>query len=220
MRYYKSMKKIITAILVLSILFSFSISAQDPGFILSGESLVANRGDTIAVKFCFNNNPGVSIISLNLDYDDDTLELTEIEGNSLMPGNFSGNTDEHFIFWCNYTGDVVYNGVAFTAFFFVKDNAHVGETTVSVSPAYCGGSILNNNYEDITLEIIDASIKIAANYLTGDINCDGDINSNDMLNLISILLERSSETENCDITGDGNIDVIDLIALKKILINS
>lgn len=200
-------------------MLSFPVCAQENDFTITGESLSANQGDEIQVKFSFENNPGVSIISLNLEYDFDALELVEIEGNPLMPGNFSGNTDENFIFWCNYTGDVAYNGVAFTAYFNVKDYAPTGDTVVTVTPAYTSGSILNNNYEDIYPKVTDSVITISGNFQAGDVDCNGIINTNDAIKLISILLDESPQTENCNVNNDDNVDIIDLIALKKILIS-
>ena len=218
MKYCNTYKTAIVIILSLSMLFCSSVCAEEP-FTISGENISAKPGDTISVKFTFKSNPGVSIISLNLEYDSDALELTEIEGNPLMNGSFNGNTDENFIFWCNYTGDIVYNGVAFTAFFVVKDDAPAGQTTVTVSPADESGSILNNNWEDIIPEILDGTVNIEGGLVIGDVNIDGKVDSYDILTIISILLDETTSTENSDVNCDGKFDITDLVALKKLLIS-
>ena len=219
MKYTDIVKKTLAALLSLLLLLNFAVYAEEPGFSISGESKNARQGDSISVRFSFADNPCVSIISLDLVYDADMLELTEIEGNPLMNGTFNGNVDESFIFWCNYTGDVSYNGVAFTAYFDVKDEALIGETTVTVSPAYSAGSILNNNGDDILPQISPAVISVAGLYPLGDINTDGVVDSFDMRDLILIILEELPSSEDTDVTKDGKTDIVDLVALKKILIN-
>ena len=57
-------------------------------------------------------------------------------------------------------------------------------------------------------------------YVFGDINGDNNVDSDDLSNLILILLEKAPLTENCDVTGDFKVNIIDLVALKKVLINS
>ena len=56
-------------------------------------------------------------------------------------------------------------------------------------------------------------------YPLGDINTDGVVDSFDMRDLILIILEELPSSEDTDVTKDGKTDIVDLVALKKILIN-
>jgi len=66
------------------------------------------------------------------------------------------------------------------------------------------------------------SITIGDSALIGDVNCDGNVKSNDLLLLKKYLLGLSDVTEqglkNADINHDGNVKSNDLLMLKKFLL--
>lgn len=55
--------------------------------------------------------------------------------------------------------------------------------------------------------------------IPGDVNYDERITSNDVVELISIILGRLPPAEAADVTQDDKVDVVDLVRLKKILID-
>ena len=55
--------------------------------------------------------------------------------------------------------------------------------------------------------------------VSGDINEDYTTNANDLVSLITSLLEMDITSDFADVNIDGNIDVIDLVILKKIIAN-
>lgn len=55
--------------------------------------------------------------------------------------------------------------------------------------------------------------------LAGDLDDDGAINATDLTVHKKVLLEISEETDLCDVNGDGNIDILDLVRLKKLTVN-
>lgn len=58
-----------------------------------------------------------------------------------------------------------------------------------------------------------------------DINGDGELNSEDMVILKSVLLVDTEEFDadtiaNCDVNIDGELNILDLIRLKKLIANA
>lgn len=208
-------------VLILVICFPLSVYAEDAEFSIKAEETTAKQGETVAVKFSIQNNPGISLFTFGIDYDKTKLTLKEINGNSLMGGSFSTNVEEDFILWMNYNGDSQFNGAVFTAIFEVAENAVIGETKVSILLPYQGGDILNYNGDEIDIQIIPGIINIQKLDLYGDTNNDGEINLLDLINLRTILslIDISYEDNiGCDLNTDGKIDVIDLVRMKKCLV--
>ena len=66
----------------------------------------------------------------------------------------------------------------------------------------------------------DISIKNIGLYSLGDVDFSGDINANDLVSLRKELLGvNDGSVEFADVNNDGRTDIIDLIRLKKSLVN-
>ena len=56
----------------------------------------------------------------------------------------------------------------------------------------------------------------------GDCNFDGDVNAADLVTLSNFLLGKKTAavitTESSDLNGDGAVDIFDMVALRKLLI--
>jgi len=55
---------------------------------------------------------------------------------------------------------------------------------------------------------------------SGDINSDGDVNVIDVVQLVSIILDETSNVEGSDLNSDGLINVIDVVALINIILTT
>lgn len=216
------MKKYI--ILFLVIIFigcsPLSVVAQENEFIIKTENVTALQGDTVAVKFSFENNPGISLFTFCIGYDKTALTLKEINGNSLMGGSFISNIDEDFILWMSNSDDSTFNGTAFTAIFEVNNNIDINKTEVSILLPNDDSNILNYNGDDIDIQIISGYVDIGNSLISGDINDDKIVNSLDLISLRTILLSNDidySDNIICDLNEDTKIDIKDLIRLKRFL---
>lgn len=215
------MKRIIATILSLLLVFSSltTVFAESEPFTISGQSVSAKAGETVSVKFSIQNNPGISICSLELVYDPTVLELQEINGNPLLDGNFFGNVAQNFVLWANYSGDTNYNGVMFTAVFSVKEGARFGLTDVSVRLPDESDSILNNKYESLLPNLVSGGVFIDGTSLFGDVNRDNNVDAADVVCIASMILGKTETSSIADLNSDGFVNVIDMVVLKKNLAN-
>ena len=214
------MRKLLKTILVLLLSFNICISvvyADDTKLYVAGEEVSANAGETVQVKFRFENNPGVAMVAFDISYDETALTLTNLNGNSLVGGMFTEAADQNYISWMSLGGNSTYTGVFFTATFKVSETAVAGEYEVSLTESY-DDSILNSNYETITATYTFGSI-VVGNSLTEDITGDGVWDASDFVVLKKVVLGVDTVTDKayCDLNGDGNVGAADLVYLKKML---
>ena len=91
------------------------------------------------------------------------------------------------------------------------DYALKGHTALGIGvefPAFSDNTDYKVYIDDITVRI----------WQTGDVSCDGKIDSDDLALLREVLLGVYDEKEyNCDINNDGIVDIRDLITLKTLL---
>ena len=70
---------------------------------------------------------------------------------------------------------------------------------------------------------IDFPVSLSVNdeeLLLGDVNQDGDINVLDIVSLVSVVLDDSSEyIEAGDMNQDGQLDVLDIVSFVQIILN-
>lgn len=146
------MKKLLSTILVLALMFSvltITASADGAGSVEMKPSVTeASAGDTVTVKLNVISNPGVMFFTYTPEYDTTRLELKEMKpaGSNWTVGKkavWSGDNDETFI------GDIL------TLTFTVKDDAEVGTASI-------GGKIdaVNYNEDDVIFTVTSAEITI------------------------------------------------------------
>lgn len=194
-----------------------SAMANESEFVIKAEEVTASIGETVAVKFMFQNNPGISLFTLGINYDKTKLALKEINGNSLMGGNFISNVEEDFLLWMSSSEDSTFNGTAFTAVFEVLNSAPIGKTEVSVSLPNEDGNILNFNYDDVHFEILAGHIDIIKTLLCGDADDDGVIDLKDITLVAKYFagwdVEVNELAIDCDKNGKRNL--YDLVRLAQ-----
>ncbi|MBR4073514.1 MAG: dockerin type I repeat-containing protein, partial [Clostridia bacterium] len=102
----------------------------------------------------------------------------------------------------------------------IKVNYSDGSSTVidegyrvSVDEGLAGsGKVVNINYAGHT-----ASFKttVSGEKVYGDANLDGIVDIDDLVAFKKVLLGAESENDNCDVNGDGNVNILDFIRMKK-----
>ena len=213
------MKKylVLFLVLILAIISPLSALAEESLFAIKAEEVSANRGDTVSIKFTLSNNPGISLLTLGIDYDKTKLQLKEINGNSLMGGTFMDNVNEDYLLWMSSSADSTFNGTVFTAVFEVLKTAETGKTNVSVSLPYEDSNILNYNGDDIQISIASGCVDIKGSLLSGDVNADNVVDLQDVTVLAQYLAgwKVTVNKSVIDIDGNGVVNLKDLVLLVQ-----
>ena len=107
-------------------------AAGGDGEIVFGEGR-ARAGETVSVDIFIENNPGVAVLSVTLDYDTSALALIEVENGTIF-SNLDAARNLFFSSDINRTGD----GALATLTFEVNEDAEAKDYTVSavVNEAY------------------------------------------------------------------------------------
>ncbi len=149
------MKKVLSLLIVLSMLFALSAAAHaanEPTISVGSAEGVA--GDTVSIPVSFLGNPGICSYSLTVSYDSTVLRLDGITPNDEVGGNFAFTKKA---VWYN-SKDVTFSGTFLTLEFTILDGAEDGDTTVSVS--YNSGDICNYNEDDVNFTVTPGKITV------------------------------------------------------------
>ncbi|MBR7132845.1 MAG: hypothetical protein IKD04_04880 [Clostridia bacterium] len=170
-------------------------------------------GQTVELEVSLQNNPGIASFALDVGYDATKLIYN---GATVNESFSSAAVNENFIFWYDWA-DSYYNGVVFTLSFTVKDAVLSGRTQISVNYDNETGGIINFGEENVDFAISSGYIDILSEI--GDPNNDKKINSEDLVVLNQILfgniLADDVLTAVCDVKPDMEINILDLIRLKR-----
>ena len=101
-----------------------------------------------------------------------------------------------------------------TLTFKVLDTAVPGDAYISL--LYDEGDISNIDEEDVNFKIVNGKITVK-DYLPGDINGDGNVNTKDLTRLLKYINHEDVDcTEKAlDVNGDGKVNTKDLTRLLK-----
>jgi hypothetical protein len=177
-------------------------------------------GDTVIVKISLANNPGISSMKLVLSFDENALQLTNIEYNSEIGGQSqqpqtkaSPVTLNWFNGAANTNGDFVFATLTFK----VADTVTAGES-YTISVAYDQDDLFNIDYEDVIVNVSNGVITVI-NHIPGDVNGDGKVNNKDLSLLFQYLSGWDVKVEESalDVNGDGKVNNKDLSLLFQYL---
>ena len=158
-------KTLVILALCLCLLLSWQVSAlatAEPTVSLSEAS--ANRGDEVTINVNLADNPGVTVMQLEISYDDTNLTLIGMEDKDKL-GTLMSDT-EHFaqpytLYWSNTLSktNFTFNGTVAQLKFKVKDNAELKKYDVTVSCA--DGGILNAGMQNVHFATQNGAITVA-----------------------------------------------------------
>jgi len=174
-------------------------------------------GKTVSVTVSLENNPGIAIASITLDYDKTALTLKEVENGEIFDTLDWGRN----LLWsadANCEG----NGVLATLTFEVNENAEAKDYTISarVNEAY------NEDSEKVDILISDGKIT-TYKFIYGDANDDDVISALDVLLLRKYVANYDYTTGistvsvglGADANGDGNVTALDVLLMRKYMAN-
>ncbi|MBE6696690.1 MAG: hypothetical protein E7587_09610 [Ruminococcaceae bacterium] len=174
-------------------------------------------GKTVSVTVSLENNPGIAIASITLNYDKTVLTLKEVENGEIFDTldtgvNLLWSADE------NCEG----NGVLATLTFEVNENAEAKDYTISavVNEAY------NEDSEKVDILVSDGKIT-TYKFIYGDANDDDVISALDVLLLRKYVANYDYTTGistvsvglGADANGDGNVTALDVLLMRKYMAN-
>lgn len=214
-------------IFVLSIISSFTTfgvtekstsETKLPEFIVSSNKVVA--GKTFNVEISLKNNPGITALQLNVNYDEEVLTLKAIEHCSLF-SNLSTCSEKYSspfkISWFSQKSlDENNNGTLAILSFQVKKSAKIGDTKISLT--YDEDNVFDSKFNNVKFNTVDSTVSIL-DCLPGDVNRDDTINMKDIVLLQKYLNKQEVEidTKASDVYYDNTLNMKDVVLLQKYL---
>lgn len=147
------MKKAVSIILILLVLLSFTLvsKAATENRIYSPD-VRAERGSTVEIPLCIENNSGFMGFDIIVEYSSDILTPVSVSKSSLLTGMFDDSieTSDPGSFHVIYTGseNIISDGQLFTVKFNVSESAFA-DTAVSLS--YSQEDTFDESFNDVIL---------------------------------------------------------------------
>ena len=186
-------------------------------------------GEKVRVPVILENNPGFADLSIEIDYDSAVVELTDVQPNNEVGGNFTPAQNytvrPYVLNWVNDENNNLFNGVLAILTFTIKQDATLGSYPITVD--YYRGITGNNidgedvNYDKdwnrVPLNYISGKLIVCA-YTPGDINGDGEVDINDAICLLKYVAGWKLDgvvIEAPDVNGDGRVNTKDAIQILR-----
>ncbi len=178
------------------------------------ESKTSRVGETITINVAVENNPGFSTASVKFVYDETRLQLTGAELSSEFATGANVSYDNLPYLTFVKSNDINSDVNMVTLTFKIVDDAEPGDAYVSLE--YSEGDISDSKEKDVNFNVIDGNISIV-NYIPGDINDDGKVNTKDLTRLLKYINHEDVECNELalDVNGDGKVNTKDLTRLLK-----
>lgn len=154
---------IVTAVLLLCL--SIGAGATEAPMII-GSNAIGTIGGYVDVTIGLDNNPGITVMSLTIEYDEAVLQLEEVLDAGVLGVNFHKDNmvSPYLLSWANDTAEenFVVNGTIATLRFWVKDTAYVGNTyDIAISYDYENYDIYDKDLIRVHFDTTNANISIA-----------------------------------------------------------
>ena len=185
---------------------------------LEVSSKTAVKGSEISIPVVITSNPGINTMKVTLDYDKTALELTAVENGDVFSEleEVYLASEKPIIINTNALTNTDAVGTAFTLKFKVKENAALGEYSLTLT--HDPEDVFNLDEVSIPLTVTNGKITVT-DLLPGDANGDGTVNMKDSLLLRKHLAGWPVEAEvsALDVNGDDVVNMKDALHLRKYL---
>ncbi len=179
---------------------------------LTLETVSAQPGETVEVQFKIQNAPKLKSFSITgLTYDTSKLQfgkaVCNVEGVAISQVLPNGNA----VVALNSNTDI--NGLIFTYTFTIKED--VEDCSIPISCTFAAKEKPEGGIEQaVPFSVVPGEV-VVKNYVTGDLNGDDVVDSDDSIYLLwyTYLPEDYPINQNADFNGDGNVDSDDSIYL-------
>lgn len=200
-----------------------AVLTADEEAIIAVSSNREKAGKTVDITVSLEDNPGIISMLLKVNYDNTYLTLTEVKdagvlGEQVHSDNILKNP--YTLSWANDTAEENYtaNGKIVTLTFAIADDAPVGKYPVDISYDNENYDILNYDLEAVDFAVSNGVIEVI-DYICGDVNDDGKVNSMDRIHLARHLSDwdgfENINEKAADINEDGKVNSMDRIYLAR-----
>lgn len=184
---------------------------------LQVESVSAMPGSTVKVKLDLKNNPGLSSLKFNVNYDE-VLTLTNVEFNSEFGAYVTAPTpykNPQTISMISPLTDISASGEFCTLTFAVSEGAE-DNYSAAVNIAYDADDVFNSSYESVNLTVVNGGVQVYVG-IPGDINGDEKVNNRDAILLFQYVAGWDVEVDlnAVDCNGDDKVNTKDAIDLFR-----
>lgn len=228
------MKKIISIVLAVALIFALAVTAMAAEIAECTVSVdsVSAAGKTVTVPVRITGNRGFTNFGIALDYDREQLELLSIQTAAgetpyLCGAVAAGNTQ-----WAGADGKtygyvtaaledaVTEDGILFTATFRVSEDFSGTAAVQPVVQYMRSNKRLLSVFDAIPVTTVSGTVSTA---LVGDYDRNGKVNVADVMGLFSAIMNGKSfsadDYSRVDVNQDGRINVADVMAIYAIVMN-
>ena len=202
---------------------------ESPSASITIVPVCGKAGEKVRVPVMLENNLGFADLSIEIDYDSAVVELTDVQPNNEVGGNFTPAQNytvrPYVLNWVNDENNNLFNGVLAILTFTIKQDAPLGSYPITVD--YYRGITGNNidgedvNYDKdwnrVPLNYLSGKLIVCA-YTPGDINSDGEVDINDAICLLKYVAGWKLDgvvIEALDVNGDGRVNTKDAIQILR-----
>lgn len=216
----KHINKAITILLSMALIIACSAvtiyASDEPSFDLSIAS--GEIGETVEVELNIVNNPGITALSVDIDYSEQDVELLNVEDGGLFDSSISlGRLDASPLKLSWYDADSqnrMESGTLATLRFRIRENAVSSRVSVSYDP----DNVFDNSLQNQIFETKNGRILVNGAKI-GDVNRDGEITIGDVTEIQRHIAECQLLDDEqmilADTNDDGIVDINDATLLQQ-----
>ena len=190
-----------------------TISVDENSPYIKVSSVHGQAGSVVPVTVSLKNNPGITSLTLNLDYDTNALTLQSVENAKLLSGSvFTMGKDLSVtpfkMIWNIGTADARDSGELVTLNFKINDNVNNGNYSVNITAD--SDDIYNTLMENVKFDFWNGEVFVD-NVIPGDVNGDGKVNTKDSTLILQYYAgwDVSINLDAADVNGDGKVNTKD-----------
>ena len=216
------MKKALAVLLTIVVLTMCSVSsfhaADEPRF--QSEIVRGEKSDLVDVNLNILNNPGITALSVDVNYSSADLELISVSNGGLFEDAIStGDTSVNPLRISWYASDSqnkTQSGTLAILRFRIRDNAICSRVNISYNP----DNLFDNTLQNQSFEISNGWVLVGDKKI-GDTNSDNNISIRDVTAIQRQLVELEDLSDEefvlADTNGDGEINIADATHLQMFL---
>lgn len=222
-------KKVISLLLTIVIAvsacpFTISVSAAsnvDTGTAFAVETSSAKPGGTVAVDIRIANNPGILGATLKVSYDENLSLIDAVAGEAFA--SLDMTKPGQYVSGCNFVWDAqdlfeedILDGVILTLTFQVAEEVKPNQM-LSITVSADADDIFDRDFKDVLFTTTPGGV-LVIDYIPGDVNSDGVINTKDVVFLRRSIAGGYSQTIDAsaaDVNDDGKRNTKDVVLIRR-----